>query len=77
MRWVKLSLCLALFVPGFALLGAFSTLDSHFPVWWGLTIGAAIAVILGVAFGGAKGRWLDYFFGPEDIQDDPGGRGDG
>jgi hypothetical protein len=32
MKWVKLSLSLAVFVPGCPLLGAFSTLDSGFPL---------------------------------------------
>ncbi len=66
MKRLKLILSLAVFTPGWALLGAFSTLDSGFPVWWGLTVGGVIGVFFGLVFGGHRGRWLDYIFGPED-----------
>jgi len=39
MRHLRLVLCLALFVPAWGLLGAFSTLDSGSPLWLGVTVG--------------------------------------
>ena len=62
-RAMKLILALAVFTPGFALLGAFSTLDSRLPLWWGLTIGALVGLLFGMIFGGYRARWLDYLFG--------------
>ena len=50
-RTMKLILALAVFTPGFAMLGAFSTLDSRLPLWWGLTIGALVGLLFGMAFG--------------------------
>jgi hydrogenase/urease accessory protein HupE len=49
----RLALCLLLFVPGCMLLGAYSTLDSGFPVWWGMAVGGAFGLLTGLAFGGA------------------------
>ena len=48
---MKLILALAVFTPGFAMLGAFSTLDSKLPLWWGLTIGALVGLMFGMVFG--------------------------
>jgi hydrogenase/urease accessory protein HupE len=65
-RVVRLALCLLVFVPGWALLGAFSTLDSGFPVWWGMTVGGAFGLLMGLAFGGAlPKKAADFFFGPK------------
>jgi hypothetical protein len=54
MRRLRLLLCLAFFGPGFALLGAFSTLDSGMPVWWGLMVGGVLGALFGLAFGGDR-----------------------
>jgi hypothetical protein len=63
---VKLPLSLAVFVPAWAVLGAFSTLDSRMPTWRGLTVGAAIGVFFALVFGGNH-RWQvwDYIYDPE------------
>jgi hypothetical protein len=63
---VKLPQSLAVFVPAWAVLGAFSTLDSRMPTWRGLTVGAAIGVFFALVFGGNH-RWQvwDYIFDPE------------
>jgi hypothetical protein len=53
MRWVKLFLSLAVFVPGCALLGAFATLDSGAELWKGLLVGSLLGVFFGLVFGGA------------------------
>jgi hypothetical protein len=67
MKTLRLVLSLVFMVPAWALLGAFSTLDSGLPLWWGLTVGGAIGVFFGLAFGGNhKWRVWDYIFGPED-----------
>jgi hypothetical protein len=53
--------------PAWALLGAFSTLDSGSPLWLGLTVGGLVGVFFGLVFGGnRKWRVWDYIFGPED-----------
>lgn len=61
---------LAFFVPAFALLGAFATLDGGASPWWGLTIGSVIGIFFALGFGGVRGRWLDYFCGPEKVEVD-------
>ena len=59
-------LSLAVFVPAWAVLGAFSTLDSRMPTWWGLTVGAVIGAFYGPVFGGnRKWRVWDQIFDPE------------
>jgi len=70
MTTLGLILSLAFFVPACALLGGFSTLDSGMPTWCGLTVGSAIGVFFGLAFGGVRGRWLDYIYGPEHPDDE-------
>jgi hypothetical protein len=66
MRRLRLLPCLALFGPGFALLGAFSTLDSGMPVWWELMVGGVLGVFFGLVFGGNhKWKVWDHIFGPE------------
>jgi hypothetical protein len=76
MKRLRLILALALFVPGFALLGAFSTLDSRFPAWWGLAVGGLLGVVFGLVFGGARGQWVDFLLGPEERRDSPSRRED-
>lgn len=44
---IRLALALAVFLPAWALLGAFSTLDSGAPLWLGTSIGAGIGVLKG------------------------------
>ena len=64
---LRLALLLALFVPGFALLGALAASDNgERTPWLGLAAGAAVGVLLGCVFGGDR-RWgiWDYLFGPE------------
>ena len=65
-RVTCLTLSLLLFVPGLAILGAFSTLDSGFPVWWGMIIGGGFGLLLGLTFGGAlPEKAANFFFGPK------------
>jgi hypothetical protein len=66
MKPLRLDLSLAVWIPGFVLLGAFSTHDSGSSVWLGLVVGGLVGVFFGLIFGGAKGRWLNVFFGPEE-----------
>jgi hypothetical protein len=67
MKWLRLIFALAVFVPAFALAGALSTFDSHFPIWWGLTVGVGIGILFGLIFGGGLPRKAaDFLFGPED-----------
>jgi hypothetical protein len=58
---MKLILALAVLTPGFAL-GAFSTLYSRLPLWWGLTIGALVGLLFGMIFGGYRAQWLYVVF---------------
>ncbi len=71
MKWLHLTLSLAVFAPGFALLGMFAAWDSFFTVWGGAAIGGALGVFFGLAFGGVLSRRVaDWCFGPEqpDVQ---------
>jgi hypothetical protein len=66
-KTARLILFLALFVPGFSLLGAFAARDNHERIpWLGLSIGALVGALFGLVLGGARGRWLDAILGPED-----------
>jgi len=49
LKTLGLILSLAFFVPACALLGAFSTLGSEMPTWWGLTVGSVIGIFFGLA----------------------------
>jgi hypothetical protein len=64
MKRVRLALALLFFGSGFGLLGAFTTLDSGYPLYFGATIGGAYGLFIGAVFGGAKGTWVDYVYGP-------------
>jgi len=50
---IRLVLCLLFFVPGMGLLGALSTFDSGFPIWWGMIVGGALGLPAGANIGGA------------------------
>ncbi len=64
MKVLRLILSLALFVPGFALLGAFAAIDNRERTpWLGLSIRALTGLFFGNVFGGARGRWLDALLG--------------
>jgi hypothetical protein len=70
---VRLVGCVLLFGVGFAFLGAFTTLDSHLPLWWAMLVMGVFGVIIGAAFGGAKWRWLDLIFRkPDKPENEPG-----
>ena len=52
---LRLALLLALFVPGFALLGALAAHDNgERTPWLGLAAGAAVGVLFGCIFGGDR-----------------------
>jgi hypothetical protein len=59
-----LILSVLFFSAAFGLLGAFSTLDSGWPLEYGITIGAGFGVFIGAAFGGARGPWIEFVYGP-------------
>ena len=67
---MKLILALAVFAPGFAMLGAFSTLDSRLPLWWGVTIGALVGLLFGMVFSHYRAQWLDYLFGQREREEE-------
>jgi hypothetical protein len=67
MNALRLTLSLAVCVPGFALLGAMATADSRIYAWGGDLIGSLLGVFFGLALGGALPRGVaDYCFGPEE-----------
>jgi hypothetical protein len=35
-----------------------------------MVVDGAIGVFFGLVFGGVRGKWLDYIFGPEQPEDD-------
>jgi hypothetical protein len=65
LRIVWLVFCLIFFTGGGAFLGGAGAVDSGCNVVVGMTGGALVGVFLGLVFGGVRGKWLDYFFGPE------------
>jgi hypothetical protein len=56
MKTLRLTLSLAVCVPGCALLGAMAAADSRFSAWGGALIGAALGTFFGLAFGDALPR---------------------
>ena len=64
MKWLRLVLCLAVFVPAWAVVGFWSTAHTGNEPAIGLTVGAALGLLIGLVVGGARGAWLDFFFGP-------------
>jgi hypothetical protein len=66
------------FVPGFGLLGAMSTLDSGMPVCWGMFLSGVLGLFFGLVFGGVRGPGsnssLDWKMGMSmsDILTEPG-----
>jgi len=70
MKWLKLPLSLAFFVPAFALLGGFASLDSGAHPAVPMTLGGLIGVFFGLVFSGVRFRWLDRLLGPERSDDD-------
>jgi hypothetical protein len=63
-RTFRLTLCLVFFVPAFALLGAFATLDSgERTARAGLIVGAIVGLFFGLAFGGFRPKWFAYLCG--------------
>jgi RsiW-degrading membrane proteinase PrsW (M82 family) len=64
-KTVRLILCLIFFVPAFALLGAFASLDAgERGAWAGLIAGAIVGLFFGLGFGGFRARWFAALFGP-------------
>lgn len=59
MKYVKLALALAFFVPAFAILGAESR-GGHWPGW---IVGGFIGLVFG---GNPKWKFWNSIFGPED-----------
>jgi hydrogenase/urease accessory protein HupE len=67
MKVLRLTLSLAVCVPGCALLGVMAAADSRFPSWGSAPIGSGVGLFFGLAFGGALPRGVaDYCFGPEE-----------
>jgi len=72
MKILRLVVSLMFFVPAMALLGAFASLDGQTALWPGLLVGGLVGVFFGLVFGGARGRWLDYVYGPEEPEEGAG-----
>ena len=68
--WPGRFVVLVVFTPGFAMLGAFSTLDSRLPLWWGVTIGALVGLLFGMVFSHYRAQWLDYLFGQREREEE-------
>jgi hypothetical protein len=62
---LRLALLLALFVPGFAPLGALSAYgNGERTPWHGIVAGAVVGLFFALVFGGALPRkWADAIFG--------------
>jgi hypothetical protein len=67
MKVPRLTLSLAVCVPGCTLLGVMAAADSRFSAWGGALIGGSLGAFFGLAFGGALPRSVaDYCFGREE-----------
>ena len=66
MKWIRLLLSLAFFVPACAMLGRLSTLDSAASPWWGMTAGGVVGAFFGPVFGGARGDVVGIVYPPTD-----------
>lgn len=65
MRYVKLVLSLAFFVPVFTLFG----LAGWHGFWYGGVVGALMGVFFGLVFGGNPNwKFWDFFFGPKEVE---------
>jgi hypothetical protein len=66
MKRLRLILSLDFMVPTWAVIGAFTTLDSGMPLAFGLTMGFLLGVFFGLVFGGnPKWKVWGFIFGPE------------
>ena len=64
MKVLRLTLSLAVCVPGCALLGVMAAADRRFSAWGGAVVGGLLGAFFGLAFGGALPRGVaDYCFG--------------
>ena len=64
MKVLRLTLSLAVCVPGCALLGVLAAADRRFSARGGAVVGGLLGAIFGLAFGGALPRGVaDYCFG--------------
>ena len=65
MKWLRLAVSLAFFVPAFALLGGFASLDGGVHPAVPMTLGGLVGVFFGLVFSGVRFKWLDALLGPE------------
>jgi hypothetical protein len=66
MKWVRLFLCVALFMPVCAVLGAIPSTDNWRDPRSGLVIGGLVGLFFGLYFGGARGGLFGIVFPPGD-----------
>lgn len=68
MKYIRLILCLLLFVPAGILAGALTWYhgSSHSGPAVQMVIGGALGLFFGLVFGGVRGRWLSWFYPPGD-----------
>jgi hypothetical protein len=66
MKWVRLFLCVALFMPLCAVLGGIASIDGRGEAWSGLVIGGLVGLFFGLYFGGARGGLFGIVFPPGD-----------
>jgi hypothetical protein len=64
MRKQPLAVWVLLFTLSSGLLGATSIINFGLPLAWGLSVVAACGLLLRLAFGDYKRRWLRFLFGP-------------
>jgi hypothetical protein len=60
MRYVRLVLSFAFFVPAFTIIGVWNW-GGYWPGW---VAGGLVGLFFGLVFGGARGKWLDVFYPP-------------
>ena len=55
MKWVKLILCVAFFMPACAVLASIPSIENRGEPWSGLVIGGLVGLFFGLYFSGARG----------------------
>jgi hypothetical protein len=66
MKWVRLILCVAFFMPVCAVLGSIPSIENRGEPWLGFVVGGLVGLVAGLHFGGARGGLFGIVFPPGD-----------
>jgi hypothetical protein len=66
MKWVRLFLCVAFFMPVCAVLGSIPSIENRGEPWLAFVVGGLVGLVAGLHFGGARGGLVGVIFPPGD-----------